>query len=545
MSKNADSRVLRYMLMRTVAPSMLIIVIATLFFAFFRVTALRSNAELQRQNHIQRMEAGFSALEDTLNQIDLEQRKLLNSTALMTLVNMYDDIDWYRRYTLQTELREGLSAVYNRYDDYIDGAYLYLPGTERVLSQAQVVASLPAWLAEADLPDSRAVRLPGGRVVYAVSLYDLDGGEENAIFIVELNERHILDAFRQTYADPQDEITPLWGDESDAPPERDLCLEGRFLSLSVALREDPASVGDIALNLAGIMLAFLLSSLAVNVLCIMLWYRQVYLPLYKQLIEAFGQTEAGNLKYRVSIRSDSPFFSIFGSYNHMMENMEGYVENNLRQQILVSRANLKQLQSQINPHFLYNSYYILYRLIKRDDRENSMRLASYLGQFFQYVTRNAEDEKRLREEVAHARTYAEIQRMRFGEMLEVDIEEPDEIISEVYVPRLILQPLLENAFKYVYDTQSEGPMVLHIGYDVRSERDFDVLVENSGGIEDGVLQDIRARLSDTDENQETTALINIHRRLKIFFGGASGLEVSRSELGGLCVCVHIEIEGGD
>ncbi|MBE5806842.1 MAG: hypothetical protein E7317_00665 [Clostridiales bacterium] len=131
MSKKADSRVLRYMLMRTVAPSMLIILIATLFFAFFRMTALRSNAALQRQNRTERLEAGFAALEGTLNDIDMEQRRLLNSTTLRTLVNMYDDIDWYRRYALQTELRDSLSALYNRYDGILDGAYLYLPSTGR------------------------------------------------------------------------------------------------------------------------------------------------------------------------------------------------------------------------------------------------------------------------------------------------------------------------------------------------------------------------------------------------------------------------------
>ena len=85
-------------------------------------------------------------------------------------------------------------------------------------------------------------------------------------------------------------------------------------------------------------------------------------------------------------------------------------------------------------------------------------------------------------------------------------------------------------------------MVLHIGYSVRSEQDFDILVENSGGISDDVLGDIRSRLESTDDGQETTALINIHRRLRIFFGGGSGLRVSRSALGGLCACVHIEAE---
>ena len=198
MSKKADSRVLRYMLMRTVAPSMLIILIATLFFAFFRVAALRSNAELQRKNRVQRMEAGFSALEGTLNDVDLEQRRLLNSTKLMTLVNIYDDIDWYSRYALQTELRDGLSDIYNRYDDFLDGAYLYFPDTDRVISQSRVVASLPQYLAGLELPDSQVWQAEDGHLVYTVRLLDRVDGGTKAMCVVEVNKRHMLDEIHQT-----------------------------------------------------------------------------------------------------------------------------------------------------------------------------------------------------------------------------------------------------------------------------------------------------------------------------------------------------------
>lgn len=534
--KREDSRVLRYMFLRTVAPSMLIIIIATLGFAFFSNLFLRR----EMQSRIGRMETSLSTLEGFLDGVNLDQHRLLSSTRLKTLVNMYDDIDWYNRYYLQEQLQRDVVSIYDRYDFFIDGVYLIIPKTGRVVSNVHIVSELPGWLHEAELPDAQLVRIDGGRIAYAVRLYDLDDNSETACCIVQLNEQRFLDLFRQPFEDLISNVRILLGEESGK--DWDLCLDGRAFSIGVNFRQAANVLGESASYLMRIVFAFLLISLLVNILCIAIWFRQVYIPLRQLLIEAFGETEAGNLGYRISTRTDTPFASIFASYNHMMERMEKYVEKELQQQILVSRANLKQLQAQINPHFLYNSYYTLYRLIKRGDRENSMRMANYLGQFFQYVTRNAEDEKKLKDEVAHARTYAQIQRIRFGDMLDVRISDPDEAIAEVYVPRLILQPLLENAFKYVYDTQAEDTMVLSVSFCVRSASDFDILVENSGSIGEDVLRNLQTRIESIDDGVETTALINIHRRLKLFFGPASGLCLSRSSLGGLCVCMHIQDE---
>jgi len=126
----------------------------------------------------------------------------------------------------------------------------------------------------------------------------------------------------------------------------------------------------------------------------------------------------------------------------------------------------------------------------------------------------------------------------------VDIQEPDAVIARSYVPRLILQPVLENAFKYAYESENtSGSMQLRVSYAVRDSHDFDILVENSGTVSDETLEAIRARLASQDEKMETTALVNIHRRLQIYFGQNSRLEVERSELGGLMVRMRIEDHG--
>ena len=76
------------------------------------------------------------------------------------------------------------------------------------------------------------------------------------------------------------------------------------------------------------------------------------------------------------------FHSVYEKYNHMAETMQQYIETNLQQKVLVSQSNLKQLQSQISPHFMYNSYYVLYRMIRRGDSKKIVFiLQEYLGKF--------------------------------------------------------------------------------------------------------------------------------------------------------------------
>src|SRR5690606_13977204 len=92
------------------------------------------------------------------------------------------------------------------------------------------------------------------------------------------------------------------------------------------------------------------------------------------------------------------------------------------QQLRAQSSELKQLQSQINPHFLYNTYFILYRLAKLNDNESIARFSHYLGDYFQYITRNASEDIPLEMEFKHAMTYAEIENIRFNNRIQVHFE---------------------------------------------------------------------------------------------------------------------------
>ena len=107
------------------------------------------------------------------------------------------------------------------------------------------------------------------------------------------------------------------------------------------------------------------------------------------------------------------FGQLYDGFNRMKERIGKLIDEVYVQTSLAQRAQLKQLQAQINPHFLYNSFFILSRRIKRGDYDNAVEIAEHLGDYFRFLTRNESDYIPLRREVEHAQSYAAVQAARF------------------------------------------------------------------------------------------------------------------------------------
>lgn len=288
-----------------------------------------------------------------------------------------------------------------------------------------------------------------------------------------------------------------------------------------------------------LMYIFLSVILLVIGIGVVISYRNTYYPLKLLLEDAFWQVRNGNLKHRIHVTGKGPFTYLYHCFNDMISRIDTLVENDLKQQLLLSHAKLKHLQAQINPHFIYNSYYVLYRMIKMKDYVNSINFCEHLGKFFEYITRDGQDDKTLSDEVGHAKVYAAIQSYRFKGRVIVEFGDLPGNWERVCLPRLILQPLLENVFNYVFEhvTQDE-PGRLRISFEKR-QSGLVITVENSGFIEDEALERINGLLGPGGPNGEVSALSNIDKRLRIYFDGRSGLQVSRSVLGGLSVAILI------
>ena len=266
-------------------------------------------------------------------------------------------------------------------------------------------------------------------------------------------------------------------------------------------------------------------------------YKLMQKPLLK-LAESFRRLEENQLDVRIEHPKDDEFGYIYARFNGMVQNIRKLIQEVYQSAILRRSAELKQLQSQINPHFLYNSFLTLNTMIRMEEYEDLEPFTKLLGDYFQYITRSAADEAPLSREVEHARGYCEIQAARFTGRIRVEFESLPEDCADIAVPRLILQPVIENAFVYgLEDKASDGLL------SVRFENDAVVLrivVEDNGeNLQPETLRALNGALEDNGAVVETTALINISRRLKLRLGADSDLTVGRGPMGGCRVVLVI------
>lgn len=271
-------------------------------------------------------------------------------------------------------------------------------------------------------------------------------------------------------------------------------------------------------------------------------YRLIHRPLLK-LIRGFRAMERGDMMTRIEHGRGDEFGYLYGQFNQMQHRLHELIEDNYVQRIRTQDAELKHLQSQIAPHFLYNSLFTIKQMAELENTEDIKVFSDYLGAYFRFMTRDFNKEVPLGDETEHALVYLRIQEIRFSNRIAIEAEPlPDEFRS-IRVPRIILQPILENAFKHGLANKTSGGLLrLAAGSVGRTLR---LTVEDNGnGLGDERLRQLQERLagiSASGLDGETTGLFNVHHRLRIRFGPEYGLELSRSPLGGLRCDIRLPV----
>lgn len=260
----------------------------------------------------------------------------------------------------------------------------------------------------------------------------------------------------------------------------------------------------------------------------------------KKVLGAMEQAGRGNFDVWIADKISTDFQYVYDGFNAMISSINGYVEENYRQQMMRTESEFKALQAQINPHFLYNCFANIRNLCKMGDVETIELMTDKLSKLFLYITRSAEPIVTLKEETENMLDYLAVQQVRFGDRVRIVIPPLPDRYAGVKIPKLCLQPIVENAYKYVFSDMERGG-ILQVSY--REEGDeLLVSVEDNG--EKTTDEEIR-RLSESLESaKETSGLINVARRLRRYAGGRGRLEVRRGELGGLAVIVALNVGNG-
>lgn len=188
---------------------------------------------------------------------------------------------------------------------------------------------------------------------------------------------------------------------------------------------------------------------------------------------------------------------------------------------LLAKSELKALQAQINPHFLFNAINTIVSLI-RTQPNNARRLLIHLGNYFRNNLQEESDEVELYEEIEHINSYLEIEKARFGDKLEIIYNIPKNI--DCILPPLLLQPIVENAIKHGVLERIEGGTVEITAID--KEWETELIVKDDGV---GMSFNLLSSLFDDEENLDSIGLNNVNNRLKNKYGKNYGLIID-SEL---------------
>lgn len=270
-------------------------------------------------------------------------------------------------------------------------------------------------------------------------------------------------------------------------------------------------------------------------------YRSIHKPL-SVLIRGFRMAEQGQTSIHIPQSRRDEFGYLYSRFNHMIERLHILIDENYVARIRTSEAELKHLQSQIQPHFLYNSLFSIKQMAEVENVELIQEFTDYLGQYFRYMSRDSHSEVSLGEEVDHALVYASIQKIRFGSRVQLQLEELSREYRDIAIPRVIIQPIVENVFEHALAKRSQGG-ILKLSYQVAHDK-LSIRIEDDGDqLTDEVLSSLQESFQESANqrhgNEEITGLMNVNQRLRIKFGAGNGLCAQRSELGGLCMILNI------
>lgn len=271
--------------------------------------------------------------------------------------------------------------------------------------------------------------------------------------------------------------------------------------------------------------------LVLSIIAGYLLYRNVQRPI-GMLMRGVQHLRAGDYSIRIKENPNNEFTFLFQRFNEMAVEIEQLIQKVYIEQLRSREANLKQLQSQINPHFLYNCFALIRSLTRLGKKESVMHLTMHLSKYYRYTTRVERSTDTLDSELQLIESYLEIQSLHI-QHLSYRIDVPAAMLT-LEIPRLLLQPIVENAVLHGIELAENDGIISITGHqDGLFNR---IYVEDNGvGMTAEQLQELQYKMLSPPDEKTGCALWNIRQRMLLQFGEQAGITFELREQGGLKV----------
>ena len=247
-------------------------------------------------------------------------------------------------------------------------------------------------------------------------------------------------------------------------------------------------------------------------------------PIFK-LKRLMKQAESGDLTVRFNFEHNDEIGELGQSFNHMIARIDQLIQMVYVEQENKRTAEMKSLQEQIKPHFLYNTLDTISWMARDYDAEDIVRLVDALTNMFRIGLSHGKDIITVKEEITHVSNYLYIQKIRYKDKLNYVIH-VDESLYAIEVPKLILQPLVENAIYHGVKAKRGGGTITITGVPEGENLVFTVQDDGAGMLQEKV-EELNRRMSERSvlDEKKSFGLFYIRERIQLCYGKGYGVHV--------------------
>lgn len=264
-------------------------------------------------------------------------------------------------------------------------------------------------------------------------------------------------------------------------------------------------------------------------------YRHVQRPV-RELTLGVRTIERGNYSARMAENHSADFKFLFNSFNRMAERIENLIQSVLSERIRTREAELKQLQTQINPHFLFNCFALIMSMARSNKKEAILSITHSLSKYYRYTTRSEVMLCKLKDELEFIRHYLSIHKMRMPR-LHYDIR-VEEAVLELVIPKLLIQPLVENAVIHGIESKLSASTVILTA--METAQGCQIIVADDGGcMTKAEINELMRKINGPLLEEMGCGLWNVNQRVKMLFGEDSRLSYELTADGWTRAILHI------
>jgi two-component system, sensor histidine kinase YesM len=266
----------------------------------------------------------------------------------------------------------------------------------------------------------------------------------------------------------------------------------------------------------------------------------------RDLLGNINKVKAGNYNARMPEYKDIELSLLSNNFNNMASEIKYLINQVYEKQLLLKETEFKFLQSQMNPHFLFNTLVTIGYKARLSQDETVYKMVTSLTELLQAsIYSNSKDKITIREEMESVKFYLYLQKIRFDDKLEYRINLSNESILDYYLPKLCVEPIVENALIHGLEGKiGKGTVDINIREDSNSV--YFEIIDNGVGFEiDTIDLDDTENTVKRKKGHNNIGLYNTHNRIKLLYGEQYGVMIQSELDKGSKIVVHIPVDKGD